>query len=143
MNTKRSVYISALTYTAMSALASSLFLAATFASGDYTRVARAGGAGWVFLLSMIILMPTITPWVKTRLDQPRDGRQGGKPKEAAMSVQESGSSEKGASATDPVCGMSIDPATAHWSSDYQGTKYYFCAKGCKETFDENPANYIK
>ncbi|MDO8394440.1 MAG: YHS domain-containing protein [Dietzia sp.] len=143
MNGKRSVYISALTYTGISALASTLFLGATFAWGDYTRVARAGGAGWVFLLSMIILMPTITPWVKKRLDQPRDGRQGNKPKEAAMSVQESGSSAKGTAATDPVCGMSVDPATTRWSSDHQGTKYYFCAKGCKESFDKKPADYIK
>ena len=43
------------------------FLAATVLSGDYDWVARLGGAGWVFLLSMIILMPTITPWVKRRM----------------------------------------------------------------------------
>jgi len=143
MNGRRSVYISAATYTGISALASSLFLAATFASGDYTWVARGGGAGWVFLLSMIILMPTITPWVKKRLDEPRDRQQRSKPKEATMSVQESGSSAKGASATDPVCGMSVDPATARWTSDHQGTVYYFCAKGCKDAFDEKPADYIK
>jgi len=30
-------------------------------------VLRLGGAGWVFFLSMIILMPTVIPWVKRRL----------------------------------------------------------------------------
>jgi len=27
-----------------------------------------GGSGWLFLLSMIILMPTVTPWVRKRLE---------------------------------------------------------------------------
>jgi hypothetical protein len=30
-------------------------------------VARLGGSAWVFLLSMIILMPTVTPWLRRRL----------------------------------------------------------------------------
>jgi len=30
-------------------------------------VARIGGSAWVFLLSMIILMPTVTPWLRKRL----------------------------------------------------------------------------
>lgn len=36
-------------------------------SGDYTWVARIGGAAWVFLLAMIILMPIVTPQVKRRI----------------------------------------------------------------------------
>ena len=48
-------------------LAAGSFLAATTLSGDYDWVARLGGAGWVFLLSMIILLPTVTPWLKRRL----------------------------------------------------------------------------
>jgi hypothetical protein len=47
--------------------AAGLFLAATTLRGDYTWVARLGGSAWVFLLSMIILMPTVTPWVRKRL----------------------------------------------------------------------------
>ena len=47
------------------------FLAATILTGDYDWVARLGGAGWVFLLSMIILMPTITPWIKRRMGRGR------------------------------------------------------------------------
>jgi hypothetical protein len=59
--------ISAFLYTFASLTAAGLFLAATTLRGDYDWVARLGGAGWVFLLSMIILIPTVTPWVKKRL----------------------------------------------------------------------------
>lgn len=63
----RATYISAILYTSISLLAATAFLLVTIFTGDYTWVARLGGAGWVFLLSMIILMPTITPWVRKRL----------------------------------------------------------------------------
>jgi cellobiose-specific phosphotransferase system component IIC len=53
--------------TSAALLAAGSFLAATILTGDYDWVARLGGAGWVFLLSMIILMPTITPWMKRRM----------------------------------------------------------------------------
>ena len=43
--------------------------------------------------------------------------------------------------TDPVCGMSVDPATATYSSDFGGTTYYFCSAGCKERFDREPGKY--
>jgi hypothetical protein len=59
--------VSVVTYTSIALLGAGSFLAATILSGDYDWVARLGGAGWVFLLSMIILMPTITPWVKRRM----------------------------------------------------------------------------
>ena len=58
-------FISALIYTILSLMASGLFLAVTLV-GDYDWVARLGGAGWVFLLSMIVLMPVVTPLVKKR-----------------------------------------------------------------------------
>lgn len=57
--------VSALIYTSISLTTSGLFFAITLA-GDYTWVTRIGGAGWVFLLSMIILMPVVTPLVKKR-----------------------------------------------------------------------------
>jgi len=43
---------------------------------------------------------------------------------------------------DPVCGMSVDPATATQSVEYAGTIYYFCSAGCKETFDKDPGRYV-
>lgn len=42
---------------------------------------------------------------------------------------------------DPVCLMDVDPATARWSSEYNGRSYYFCAPACKKTFDREPAAY--
>jgi hypothetical protein len=40
--------------------AAGLFFLGTLA-GEYTLVERIGGVGWVFLLSMIILMPKAEP----------------------------------------------------------------------------------
>lgn len=59
-------FISAAIYTGISLIAAGIFLGATLA-GEYTWVARIGGAIWVFLLSMIILMPIVTPLVKRKL----------------------------------------------------------------------------
>lgn len=61
-------FLSAIIYTSISLLAALLFLGVTLA-GNYTWVARLGGAAWVFLLSMIVLMPIITPLVKARLGE--------------------------------------------------------------------------
>jgi len=66
--TNWAAYLSAAAYTGVSlAGALAFFLVTTFTS-DYTWVSRLGGAGWVFLLSMIILMPTLAPWLKKRLE---------------------------------------------------------------------------
>lgn len=46
-------------------------------------------------------------------------------------------------ATDPVCGMEVDPATAAGSSEYEGTTYYFCSVGCKRQFDKDPQRYVE
>ena len=43
---------------------------------------------------------------------------------------------------DLVCGMTIDPKTAAATSEYKGKTYYFCAKGCKVSFDKKPEKYI-
>ncbi len=58
--------LSAIIYTGASAALTGLFLLATLA-GKYRLLDRAGGALWVFLLSMIILMPVVTQIVKKRL----------------------------------------------------------------------------
>jgi YHS domain-containing protein len=43
--------------------------------------------------------------------------------------------------TDPVCKMKVDPKTAIWKSEYKNKTYYFCAPGCKHTFDKDPETY--
>lgn len=45
-------------------------------------------------------------------------------------------------ATDPVCGMTVDPKDAAATSEYKGETYYFCAKGCKTAFDKEPEKYV-
>jgi len=46
-------------------------------------------------------------------------------------------------AKDPVCEMDVEIATAKWTSDYQGRRYYFCAPGCKRAFDSDPERYLR
>jgi len=58
--------VSAFIYLSIALVASGIFLAITIA-GDYTWVARVGGAVWIFLLSTIILMPIVIPAVRKRL----------------------------------------------------------------------------
>jgi Cu+-exporting ATPase len=44
---------------------------------------------------------------------------------------------------DPVCHMDIDPNSAAGTSEHEGTTYYFCSRGCKLDFDEDPAGILK
>jgi xanthine dehydrogenase accessory factor len=43
---------------------------------------------------------------------------------------------------DPVCGMMVEIATAHFTSEFAGTSYYFCSAGCKRSFEKEPQKYI-
>jgi P-type Cu+ transporter len=44
--------------------------------------------------------------------------------------------------TDPVCGMTIDPADAAGTVVHEGRTYYFCAESCRERFREDPAAFL-
>jgi len=50
-------------------------------------------------------------------------------------------SENSPKAIDPVCGMSVDPATATATVDHEGHTYYFCGKGCAKSFRADPGKY--
>ena len=50
--------------------------------------------------------------------------------------------DQSALAKDPVCGMSVDPATAAATREYNGTTYYFCNPGCAAKFEQNPTQYL-
>ncbi len=43
---------------------------------------------------------------------------------------------------DPVCGMTVQPATAAGSYEYRGKKYYFCATRCLEKFRADSDYYL-
>jgi YHS domain-containing protein len=45
-------------------------------------------------------------------------------------------------AKDPVCGMTVDPATASRTSEYEGQTYFFCAPACKKAFEADPQQYL-
>jgi Cu+-exporting ATPase len=45
-------------------------------------------------------------------------------------------------AVDPVCGMTVDPATAKFSAEHEGTRYYFCCGGCLAKFQADPQKYL-
>jgi Cu+-exporting ATPase len=45
-------------------------------------------------------------------------------------------------AKDPVCGMSVDPATAKHKAEHAGATYYFCSAGCREKFAADPARFL-
>ena len=64
--------ISGLLYTGISLMVSTLFLVVTLV-GNYSWVARIGGTVWVFLLSMIVLMPVVMPLVKKRYQRKTAG----------------------------------------------------------------------
>jgi P-type Cu+ transporter len=45
-------------------------------------------------------------------------------------------------AIDPVCGMEVDTERAEHVSEYQGTTFYFCSRGCKLDFEDEPQRYL-
>ena len=56
-----------------------------------------------------------------------------------------GDSPEHAMLVDPVCGMSVEPEAARAKglhSSYQGRDYFFCGKGCKLEFDDDPEHYL-
>jgi len=44
---------------------------------------------------------------------------------------------------DPVCGMTVDPATAKASTVHDGKSYYFCCGHCLQKFTADPAQYLQ
>jgi len=48
-----------------------------------------------------------------------------------------------AHATDPVCGMRVDPDAAAGSAEHKGDTYHFCSRGCLEKFTANPNRYLQ
>ncbi len=45
-------------------------------------------------------------------------------------------------AVDPVCGMTVDPATAKHRHAHGGKEYFFCSGGCRTKFAADPAKYL-
>ena len=46
-------------------------------------------------------------------------------------------------ATDPVCGMMVDPTTAQHRHDHGGKTFFFCSAGCEAKFAADPESYLR
>lgn len=44
-------------------------------------------------------------------------------------------------ATDPICGMTVEIAAARHVSRHEGRNYYFCCAGCLREFESSPGKY--
>ncbi len=43
---------------------------------------------------------------------------------------------------DPVCGMTVDPATSRHRFEYRGETFHFCSARCRTRFAADPAKYL-
>jgi len=43
---------------------------------------------------------------------------------------------------DPVCGMTVDPATAKHRRDHDGRPYFFCSQKCADKFAADPTRFV-
>lgn len=64
------------------------------------------------------------------------------PAAAASSCCGSKPAGGGASATDPVCGMAVDPLTTQHRAAQDGRPFSFCSNGCREKFIADPSRYL-
>ncbi|MEW5688341.1 MAG: heavy metal translocating P-type ATPase [Pseudomonadota bacterium] len=49
----------------------------------------------------------------------------------------------GKTATDPVCGMKVDPAKNAHHAEHQGQPFHFCSAGCRTKFVADPVRYLE
>jgi Cu+-exporting ATPase len=60
-----------------------------------------------------------------------------------LNVVSPGDSDARGTTIDPVCGMTVDPATAQWTTTHHTVDYFFCSRSCRDRFVAQPAAYIK
>src|SRR3546814_6894446 len=62
----------------------------------------------------------------------------------AAAMHDHQGAEKGSgSTTDPVCGMTVDPATTPHTATHSGKHHYFCSAGCLAKFEADPDLYAE
>lgn len=54
----------------------------------------------------------------------------------------SGAADKAGTATDPVCGMQVDPATTPHHASHDDKEFHFCSAKCRAMFVAEPAKYL-
>ena len=56
-------------------------------------------------------------------------------------AEDRGSNPVGALAKDPICGMTVDPATSKRRAEYRDQSYFFCSDRCLAKFRADPEKY--
>jgi Cu+-exporting ATPase len=65
------------------------------------------------------------------------------PAPACCGGEHAGGDQVAATATDPVCGMSVRRETAKHRFAYKGQDYFFCGARCRQRFEAEPEKYLK
>src|SRR5690606_1111828 len=69
----------------------------------------------------------------------------GRRQEVLMAESTDGGAASGpgaAPAVDPVCGMTVDPATSAHHATHAGADYHFCSARCRERFVADPRAFL-
>jgi uncharacterized protein len=69
-------------------------------------------------------------------------RFGADPDRFAGAGSHAGDAAEPGTATDPVCGMTVDVEGAGWTAERDGVPYYFCGRGCRDAFTADPAGFV-
>jgi YHS domain-containing protein len=70
-----------------------------------------------------------------------DPHAGHKPGATSSRTASPGAKAAATQATDPVCGLKVDPNTAPQAT-HQGETYHFCSEEHRQLFEQNPAKYL-
>ncbi len=62
--------------------------------------------------------------------------------DAAASSMKEASPQAENTVLDPVCGMTVDPATTTHHAQHDGSDYHFCAARCRDKFIAEPVRYL-
>ncbi len=100
-------------------LAAGLFYPGIIFRPEYGALAMALSS--VTVISLSLLLRRYTPPIRMKTSTPVS--------EAEVAI-------------DPVCGMEVQIAGAHMMTIYKGNKFYFCSKGCLDTFEKDPEKYV-
>jgi P-type Cu+ transporter len=90
-------------------------------------------------LSVVINASRLRHWHPAPL--PAAGERTGEPQVETPAGQGTGIQDPGTSATDPVCGMPVNPAAAAERRETGAGTTYFCSAHCAAMFDAEPARY--
>jgi len=57
-------------------------------------------------------------------------------------IREQPDEETGEQHRDPVCGMTVSDTDDAFAYEFEGNRYYFCSRNCRERFEADPEKYL-